>query len=143
MLSHLVEQWKLETKKFLEAYPAPLVIEECVDLEKFPDEDFRNAAIILVNSTLLGSDAYSQAMQHYAATPGLPSNGGRHSQTLQSLSRWVLSGTPPIHDFDGVRSMAELLGINLGRKEVSWKATTSDAARDRINDTTGRSSSHI
>lgn len=32
---------------------------------------------------------------------------------LESSSRWLLSGTPPIHDFDGLNTMAKLLGTRI------------------------------
>ncbi|KAH7106183.1 hypothetical protein BKA62DRAFT_689117 [Auriculariales sp. MPI-PUGE-AT-0066] len=37
---------------------------------------------------------------------------------LQATHQWVLSGTPPIHDFAAVRSIAAHLGIHLGVEDI-------------------------
>ncbi|QRV87675.1 Serine/threonine-protein phosphatase [Ceratobasidium sp. AG-Ba] len=59
---------------------------------------------------------------------------------LQAQFRWVLSGTPPIHDFAAVKTIAVFLGIHLGIDDDSM--STSQLAKRRRKEETAAESFH-
>jgi hypothetical protein len=48
---------------------------------------------------------------------------------LEAEKRWVLSGTPPLDDFHDVKSIAKLIGINLGIDAFSPGALSNEKAK--------------
>jgi hypothetical protein len=56
---------------------------------------------------------------------------------LSARAKWLLSGTPPLHDFAHIKSMAELIGVNLGIHDYTSMPT--DVFREAFKDKTGKS----
>lgn len=52
--------------------------------------------------------------------------------SLATTNKWLLSGTPPIDGFLGVKHMAALLGVSLGRNRTSWQASAKDDAEGTL-----------
>jgi hypothetical protein len=48
---------------------------------------------------------------------------------LEAEKRWVLSGTPPLDDFQDIKSIAQLIGIDLGIDAFSPGAISNDKAK--------------
>ncbi|KIJ55585.1 hypothetical protein M422DRAFT_240196 [Sphaerobolus stellatus SS14] len=66
-------------------------------------------------------------------------DGKTHSliTNLQSTCHWVLSGTPPVHDFPSLKTIAVFLGIHLGiDDDVDEKKKRGDPMKKRKNDQT-------
>ncbi|KAG9044522.1 hypothetical protein FS837_008029 [Tulasnella sp. UAMH 9824] len=51
---------------------------------------------------------------------------------LESKHRWILSGTPPIHDFASLKTIAVFLGIHLGVDDEDENPTTRGSERTAV-----------
>lgn len=60
---------------------------------------------------------------------------------LSARAKWLLSGTLPLHDFADVKSMAELVGVNLGIDD--YASMPADVFRAAVADKTGQSTPQL
>lgn len=70
--------------------------------------------------------------------------GGKTLSMISRLSsdrHWVLSGTPPVHDFAAVKTIAKFLDVHLGVDDDG--EGTSAAVKKRIREQTGKHSCYV
>ena len=71
----------------------------------------------------------------YAVPTHAGENVRRFLVGLSAHAKWLLSGTPPLHSFADIKSMAELIGVHLGIDDYS--SLPADDYRQVLSNKTG------
>ena len=58
----------------------------------------------------------------------LQGSGLEAVKTLRASARWILSGTPPLGNFDEIKTIADLLHVHLGQFDTSPEVTVGNRA---------------
>ncbi|KAI9007348.1 hypothetical protein BC832DRAFT_530709, partial [Gaertneriomyces semiglobifer] len=108
---------KKPAKPIVDRKPAAIeVTSEEKDPWKFSSSDVRRdwrkmkcpaLEMFQFNRVVIDEFTYLKGREHAAIT------------RLKSTFRWVLSGTPPVHDFNAVKGIAAFLGVHLGVDDYS------------------------
>jgi hypothetical protein len=59
----------------------------------------------------------------------LQGSGLEAVKTLRASARWILSGTPPLGDFDEIKTIADLLHVHLGEIDTSPEVTVGNRVK--------------
>ncbi|KAJ7623135.1 hypothetical protein FB45DRAFT_980127 [Roridomyces roridus] len=130
---HLVRQWESETKKFTGKTFKVVALSTVANLNHYTIEDFQEADIIIVASTLSKSQAYADNLQGLAANGVLPSAAGRHfNARLQEISESLKAQTDRLQDDGAVAVVKEIKRAQAAEAEAAAKAAEEAKASKRL-----------
>ncbi|KAJ7224160.1 hypothetical protein GGX14DRAFT_424530 [Mycena pura] len=120
---HLTRQWESEIKKFTKSHFRVIVLATLANLNPLTIEDFQNADIIIVASTLPKSQAYADNLQLLAGNGVLPNSAGRHfNARLQEISASLKTQTNRLQDEGAAAVMKEIKRAQAAEQEAAAQA---------------------
>ncbi|KAJ5103155.1 hypothetical protein N7532_003684 [Penicillium argentinense] len=121
---NLFTQWAGEIKKFLGCKYKVVLLRNTPTLKKFNESELLKADIVMLSLLPLSikeNIPFLQTILHGIRWNRLVVDeytylwdDKQRSEAIKARSKWILSGTPGLKDFTGVKSIAQLLGVHLG-----------------------------
>ncbi|KAF7309902.1 Helicase C-terminal domain-containing protein [Mycena indigotica] len=106
---HLTKQWQSEAKKFTANRFEVLVIPTVTHLNPLTIQDFQEADIVVIASTLSKSQAYTDNLELLAGNGTLPASAGRHfNARLKEISEALKSQTDRLQDEGSAAVLEEM-----------------------------------
>jgi hypothetical protein len=93
----LLTQWASEIRDKTGYAQGVITVTGHRDLDRYTMSDFKNAKIVIVNRTLLGSDGYSERIANFVGMPGPATSSGR------AFSQWLSHASKQIPQRDDIR----------------------------------------